>query len=98
MSHWRLTRVGRCSRMPASYPCLTASETSQGGFVIPPQPTGESDLIGRNGKTLTVLHPTGKIEVNNNTLDVVTEGEYIEKGQIVEIIEISGNRIVVKII
>jgi len=42
------------------------------------------------------LHPTGKIEVNNNTLDVVTDGEFIEKGQTVEIIEIRGNRIVVK--
>lgn len=77
---------------------LTTSETSQSGFVIPPQPAGESSLIGSKGKALTVLHPTGKIEVNNNTLDVVTEGEYIEKGQIVEIIEIRGNRIVVKVI
>jgi len=52
--------------------------------------------MGMKGKALTALHPTGKIEVDNNTLDVVTEGEYIEKGKIVEIIEISGNRIVVK--
>ncbi len=77
---------------------LTASETSQSGFVIPPQPAGESSLKGRSGKTLTVLHPTGKIEVNDNTLDVVTEGEYIGKGQIVEIVDIRGNRIVVKAI
>ncbi|MHC4454851.1 MAG: NfeD family protein, partial [Planctomycetota bacterium] len=77
---------------------LTSSETAQAGFVIPPQPAGKSDLTGKKGKTITTLHPTGKIEVNNNTLDVVTEGEYIEKGQIVEIIEISGNRIVVKAI
>ncbi len=75
---------------------LTSSETAQAGFVIPPQPAGKSDLTGNKGRTITTLHPTGKIEVNNNTLDVVTEGEYIEKGQIVEIIEISGNRIVVK--
>ncbi len=75
---------------------LTSSETSQSGFVIPPQPAGKSSLIGSKGKALTVLHPTGKIEVNDNTLDVVTEGEYIEKDKIVEIIEISGNRIVVK--
>ncbi len=77
---------------------LTSSETSQGGFVIPPQPAGKSDLTGKRGRTITVLHPTGKIEINSNTLDVVTEGEYIEKGQIVKIIEISGNRIVVKAI
>jgi len=75
---------------------LTSSETSQDGFVIPPQPAGKSSLVGREGKALTVLRPTGKIEVNDNTLDVVTEGEYIEKGQTVEIIEIRGNRIVVK--
>ncbi|MCP4253414.1 MAG: hypothetical protein GY775_08380 [Candidatus Scalindua sp.] len=75
---------------------LTSSETSISGFVVPPQPAGSSSMMGMKGKALTVLHPTGKIEVNNNTLDVVTEGEYIEKGKIVEIIEISGNRIVVK--
>ena len=77
---------------------LTSSETSLSGFVIPPQPAGKSSLVGKEGKALTILHPTGKIEVDNNTLDVVTEGEYIEKGKIVEIIEISGNRIVVKAI
>jgi len=75
---------------------LTSSETAQAGFVIPPQPAGKSELIGNKGRAITNLHPTGKIEINNNTLDVVTEGEYIEKGQIVEIIEIRGNRIVVK--
>lgn len=75
---------------------LTTSETSQGGFVIPSQPAGGSDLTGAKGIALTALHPTGKIEVNNNTLDVVTDGGFIEKGQTVEIIEIRGNRIVVK--
>ena len=75
---------------------LTSSETSLSGFVIPPQPAGKSSVVGMKGKALTILHPTGKIEVDNNTLDVVTDGEYIEKGKIVEIIEISGNRIVVK--
>ena len=75
---------------------LTTSETTQNGFVIPSQPAGGSDLTGAKGMALTALHPTGKIEVNNNTLDVVTDGEFIEKGQTVEIIEIRGNRIVVK--
>lgn len=75
---------------------LTASETAQGGFVIPSQPEGGDDLTGRKGKAVTALHPTGKIEVNNRTLDVVTDGEYVEKGQAVEIIEIRGNRIVVR--
>ncbi|MGR3173005.1 MAG: NfeD family protein [Candidatus Scalindua sp.] len=75
---------------------LTTSETAQSGFVIPSQPAGGSDLTGEKGMALTALHPTGKIEVNNNTLDVVTDGEFIAKGQTVEIIEIRGNRIVVK--
>ncbi len=75
---------------------LTSSENSLSGFVIPPQPAGESNLVGKEGKALTALHPTGKIEVNDSILDVVTEGEYIANGQIVEIIEIRGNRIVVK--
>lgn len=75
---------------------LTASETTKSGFVISSQPAGGSDLTGKKGKAITTLHPTGKIEVNNHTLDVVTDGEFIEKGQSVEIIEIRGNRIVVR--
>ncbi|MCP5005646.1 MAG: hypothetical protein GY941_17180 [Planctomycetes bacterium] len=75
---------------------LTAEETAKDGFAIPPQPKVESALTGKRGTALTTLHPTGKVEVNGQTLDVVTCGEYVNKGQIVEIMEIKGNRIVVK--
>ncbi len=77
---------------------LTAEETTKEGFVISPQPKVESCLRGKRGTTLTTLHPTGKIEVDDHTFDVVTCGEFVEKGHTVEIIAIEGNKIVVKAI
>ena len=77
---------------------LTASETAQSGFVIPSQPAGEDNLTGRKGMAITALHPTGKIDINGHTLDVVTDGEYIDKRRIVEIVKIRGNRIVVRVV
>ena len=52
--------------------------------------------VGDVGVADTLLRPSGKIEVRNQLLDAVTDGEYIEKGTLVEIIQIDGNRIIVE--
>ncbi|MDR4496925.1 MAG: hypothetical protein MRK02_03225 [Candidatus Scalindua sp.] len=67
---------------------LTAEAATTNGLAISSQPESSSALTGKSGIAITTLHPTGKIEVDNHTLDVVTNGEYIEKGHPVEIIEI----------
>ena len=52
-------------------------------------------LVGKKGIVSTSLHPTGYIEIDNDIYDVVTLGDFVEKGQIVKVINVEGNRIVV---
>jgi membrane-bound serine protease (ClpP class) len=52
-------------------------------------------LTGKLGVALTMLRPVGKAQFGDVILDVVTEGELIEKGRQVEVIKVEGNRIVV---
>ena len=60
---------------------------------------GNEDLeyfIGREGIALTVLRPSGSAEFDGVKLDVVSEGEYIEKDSRVKIMKVAGRRIVVR--
>jgi membrane-bound serine protease (ClpP class) len=57
---------------------------------------GLADLLGQEGIALTYLRPSGMVEINGKRLDVVTGGEFLPRGTKVEVIEIEGNRVVVK--
>ena len=74
---------------------LATAETPTYGFFSETTPA-QSKLIGDRGVALTPLHPSGRIEIGDKILDAVTEGNFIEKGQPIEIVEVEGNRIVVK--
>lgn len=54
------------------------------------------DLTGRIGVTATTLRPSGSLRLDDEFIDVVTEGSYIEKGTPVKIIKASGGRVVVR--
>ncbi len=51
--------------------------------------------VGDEGLAMTALRPSGKMAIGTEVFDVVTEGEFIEKGAAVRISEISGNRVIV---
>jgi membrane-bound ClpP family serine protease len=53
-------------------------------------------LIGKSGITVTILRPAGIVDFDGVRLDVVTRGDYLEKATPVEVIEVEGNRIVVR--
>jgi membrane-bound serine protease (ClpP class) len=55
-----------------------------------------SALLGAIGVAVTPLRPAGKVKFGEEFLDVMGEGEYIVPGTRVQVIEIEGNRIVVK--
>ncbi|HHT9126926.1 MAG TPA: NfeD family protein [Candidatus Brocadiia bacterium] len=74
---------------------LRTAEKAEFGFVSS-IPIIVSKLVGKKGIAVTTLRPTGKIEVENEFYDVVTEGDFVEKGRVVEVTEVRGNRIVVK--
>jgi len=57
---------------------------------------GLSGMAGREGIALTPLHPAGRAEFGERILDVLTEGDFIEKGARVRIREVRGNTVVVE--
>lgn len=62
----------------------------------PPQSRVEGVEVGRQGEVLSPLRPAGKAKFDDAIVDVVAVAEFIEKGVKVEIIEIRGNRVVVR--
>lgn len=55
-----------------------------------------SDLVGRRGITVTPLRPIGRVRFGQDEVDVMTEGEYIESNQEVEVMTVEGPRVVVR--
>lgn len=52
--------------------------------------------VGDIGRTESLLRPAGKARFGAMLVDVISQGEYIESGQKVEVIERSGNHVVVR--
>jgi len=53
-------------------------------------------LLGAIGVAATPLRPAGKVKFGDEYIDVVAEGAYVDPGTRVQVVEIEGNRIVVK--
>ncbi len=56
---------------------------------------GMADWVGKQGTTVTRLMPSGKAKIAGKVVDVITEGLVIEAKSPIQVIEVSGNRIVV---
>lgn len=72
---------------------LNDATTTEKGYV---SNQNRTDLIGKEGVALTVLRPAGTAIINEERVDVVTEGGFIEKGKKVKVIKTEGSRIVVR--
>lgn len=55
-----------------------------------------TELIGKEGITITPLRPSGTVLFEEERLDVVSEGNFIEKDKKVEIIHVEGVKVVVR--
>lgn len=55
-------------------------------------------LIGKRGTAVTVLRPSGKVMIDDRIYDAYTRGDFIEKGQVIEIISEEGSSLKVKIV
>lgn len=53
-------------------------------------------LLHKHGTTFTPLVPGGKARVGEQLVDVVTEGEFIDRGLPIEVVEVHGTKIVVR--
>lgn len=66
------------------------------GEVTSSYPSVPARLLGAVGVSVTTLRPAGKAQFGDDFLDVIAEGDFVEPGKRVQIVEIEGNRIVVK--
>ncbi len=57
---------------------------------------GKEILPGQKGIALSDLRPSGIALIQNLRIDVVTQGEYIDKGEDIEVVAKDGLRIIVK--
>ncbi len=55
-----------------------------------------SDLLGREGTAEMNLHPSGRALIDGERVNVISRGEFIEKGTAVRICEVHGSRILVE--
>ena len=53
-------------------------------------------LMGQQGVAATKLMPSGRAQFGDHICDVITQGQVVEKGEVVEVIEAVANRVVVK--
>ena len=70
----------------------------RGEDVLPDSPRQRSlkELIDRVGYAKSRMLPSGAVTVDGRTIDAVSEGMPIEPGQRVRVIEVHGNRVVVR--
>jgi len=73
---------------------LTAATNAADGYT-----TAKSDAasqLGATGVAETMLRPSGKGRFGSQIVDVVTEGDLIEKGVAIKITAVQGSRVVVE--
>jgi membrane-bound serine protease (ClpP class) len=63
---------------------------------VGPIGTDQPELLGQTGTALTTLRPSGTALIDNRRIDVVTEGQMVEKGTLVKVVAIEGLRVVVR--
>jgi len=66
---------------------LTDTQQSSKGFSVN---TSNPTMLGKTGTAHTVLRPSGKVFIDEQVYDAFTRGEYVEKGDAIEVIGTEG--------
>ncbi|PWU68503.1 MULTISPECIES: NfeD family protein [Gracilibacillus] len=53
-------------------------------------------LVGKEGKAITDMRPTGTIRIGENDYSAVTQGKWLEKDTRIVVVSVDGTRILVK--
>jgi membrane-bound serine protease (ClpP class) len=91
--------LGRLTLTPPPLEPLTADSLASGGSAaaaLNRQPLWQRVNIGDRGTTDSSLRPSGRIRINNEVADATTEGDFVESGTDVTIIDVRGTLIVVR--
>jgi membrane-bound serine protease (ClpP class) len=66
----------------------------EGGYASAPE--SDRRWVGKRGTAASALRPAGLAHLDGERVDVVSDGEFIESGEPIEVIRVDGNRIVVR--
>ncbi|MEH7664599.1 NfeD family protein, partial [Bacillus velezensis] len=72
---------------------LTDSTSTESGYV---SNQNRTELLGKVGVTATALRPSGTVIIDDERLDVVSEGSFTEKDRQVKVVKAEGSRIVLR--
>ena len=56
----------------------------------------QDELVGRTGTTVSMLRPSGTVRIEGKRYSVVTGGEFVDRGEVVVVTRVAGNRIHVR--
>jgi len=59
-------------------------------------PLSDQHWMGKRGHAASVLRPSGIADIEGQRVDVVSDGELIERGAPIQVIHVDGNRVVVR--
>jgi len=80
-------------------PPSESSDSSAGraaGGAAKPTVSPFDDLLGKEGRAVAPLRPSGTAEFGGRRVSVITNGELIEPGSRVRVVLVEGNRVVVE--
>jgi membrane-bound ClpP family serine protease len=89
-----LPKIPYVNRLMLSPP--TDNQDADGDFAPLPGAEQAAALLGQVGVATSMLRPAGMARIGDIYVDVVTEGDFIEPGTSIQIVEVEGTRIVVK--
>ena len=73
---------------------LSKRESKNKGFIARDK---LKNMEGKEGIAWTLLRPAGKVKIDGEKFDVVTDGDYIQKNEKVKVVKINGKIVVRKI-
>lgn len=66
---------------------LMETQTTSEGYTVN---TLDNSLVGKQGTAYTVLRPSGKVMIDGQVYDAFTRGDYVERGESVEVLANEG--------
>ncbi len=82
-------------KMLAKSPFTLRAQLCSTDGVISQNPAMEQ-YLGKTGRAVSNIRPAGAAYIEGKRLDVVTQGEYIEKETAISVHAVTGNQIIVK--
>jgi membrane-bound serine protease (ClpP class) len=91
-----LPKLSTFSGLALVPPAGKKGDEFEASMTISPEAMGQKLKVGDKGKAVAKLRPAGKAKFGEAVVDVVCQADFIDTGVEIEIIEIHGNRVIVR--